>query len=364
MRAVMNATNRRRFLKTTSLAAVAAPAGQPLAATAQTAAAPARLKLGFDNFSLRALGWKAPRLIEYAAEQKADALLLSDLDVYENHSPESLATVGKMARDAGVELHVGTLAICPTSTRFDAKWGTAEELLALLIRVAQGTGSTVARCVLGFGEDRSTPGGIRARIDDTVAVLKKVRTRALDAGVTLAVENHAGDMTARELVTLMEAAGPDFVGATIDSGNATWALEDPMKNLEILAPYIRSSGIRDSMVWEDGEGAKVQWTAMGEGVVDWKPYFALWQQVAAERPVILEIISGFARPFDYLKADFWAPYEGVPAADFARFVALAKKGRVIPPFRASAEVSDAQYQQAELERSLRYCREVLGMGRK
>ena len=362
----MNATTRRRFLKATSLAAAAAPAAGPLAATAQTAAAaaPARLKLGFDNFSLRALGWKAPRLVEYAAAQKADALLLSDLDVYENHSAEHLAAVGKMARDAGIELHVGTLAICPTSTRFDKKWGTAEELLALLIKVAQGTGSKVARCVLGFGEDRSTPGGIQARIADTVAVLKKVRSRALDAGVTIAVENHAGDMTARELVTLIEGAGKDFVGATIDSGNATWALEDPLKNLEILAPYIRSSGIRDSMVWEDGDGAKVQWTAMGEGLVDWKAYFAKWMEAAPDRPVILEIISGFARPFDYLKPDFWAPYEGVPAADFARFVAMAKKGKAIPPFRASAETSDAQYQQAELERSLRHCREVLGLGRK
>jgi sugar phosphate isomerase/epimerase len=361
----MNATTRRRFLKATSLAA-AAPAAGSLAAPAQTAAAaaPARLKLGFDNFSLRALGWKAPRLVEYATAQKADALLLSDLDVYENHSKEHLAAVGKMARDAGIELHVGTLAICPTSTRFDKKWGTAEELLALLIKVAQGTGSTVARCVLGFGEDRSTPGGIQARIADTVAVLKKVRTRALDAGVTIAVENHAGDMTARELVTLIEGAGKDFVGATIDSGNATWALEDPLKNLEILAPYIRSSGIRDSMIWEDGDGAKVQWTAMGEGLVDWKAYFAQWQQAAPDRPVILEIISGFARPFDYLKPEFWAPYEGVPAADFARFVAMAKRGKAIPPFRASADMSDAQYQQAELERSLRHCREVLGLGRK
>lgn len=360
----MNATTRRRFLATTSLAAAATPAAIQMTATAQTAAAPNRLKLGFDNFSLRALGWKAPRLIEYAAEVKADAILLSDLDVYESHTPEYLKSVGSQARDAGIELHVGTLAICPTSTRFDKKWGTAEELLVKLIQVAQGTGSTVARCVLGFGEDRSTPGGIRARIDDTIAVLKKVRSRALDAGVTLAVENHAGDMTARELLTLIEGAGKDFVGATIDSGNATWALEDPLQNLDVLAPYIRSSGIRDSMIWEDGDGAKVQWTAMGEGLVDWNAYFTRWRDAAAERPVILEIISGFARPFNYLKPEFWAPYADVPASDFARFLALAKRGKAIPPFRASAEVSDAQYQQAELERSLRHCREVLGLGRK
>ena len=360
----MKATTRRRFLQATTLAAAAPATLTSARANEEAAVAGSKIKLGFDNFSLRALGWKAPQFVTYAAAQKVDALLLSDLDVYENHSPEHLATVGKMAVDAGIELHVGTLAICPTSTRFDSKWGTAEELLSLLIKVAQGTGSKVGRCVLGFGEDRTTPGGIEARIADTVAVLKKVRSRAVDAGVMLAVENHAGDMTARELVTLIEAAGSDFVGATIDSGNATWALEDPLQNLEVLAPHIVSSGIRDSMVWEDGAGAKVQWTAMGEGLVDWPAYLKKWQEVASERPFILEIISGFARPFDYLQPEFWAPYQGVPAADFARFLALAKKGRAIPPFRASADLSDAQYQQAELERSLRTCRDVLGLGRK
>jgi len=365
----MTTTTRRRFLRSTGLAAAtAATATTPVTLAADgpsdTTTAPPRLKLGFDNFSLRALGWKAPQVIEYAAAQKCDALLLSDLDVYENHTPEHLATVGKQARDAGIELHVGTLSICPTSTRFDKKWGTAEELLTLLIKVAEATGSRVARCVLGFGEDRSTSGGIQARIADTVAELKKVRSRALDAGVTLAVENHAGDMTARELVTLIEAAGRDFVGATIDSGNATWALEDPLHNLEVLAPFIVSSGIRDSMVWEDGDGAKVQWTAMGEGLVDWPAYFAKWREASPERPVILEIISGFARPFPYLKPDFWIPFPDVPAADFARFLALAKKGRAIPPFRATAVMTDALYQQAELERSLRHCRESLGLGRR
>jgi hypothetical protein len=103
---------------------------------------------------------------------------------------------------------------------------------------------------------------------------------------------------------------------------------------------------------------------MGEGLVDWPRYVAHWQAAAPERPLILEIISGFARPFEYLKPEFWAPYQGVPAADFARFLALAKRGKEIPPFRASAAMTDASYQQAELERSLRYGRDVLGLGRK
>ena len=359
--------SRRTFLEKSAVAATGAALGVPAAESlAQAGAAgPPRLKLGFDNFSIRALKWKAPEIIAYAARQKVDALLLSDLDVYGDPRDESaVKRAGALCREAGIELQVGSLSICPTSTRFDKRWGTAEEHLGLLLKVAKNAGATVARCVLGFAEDRRTPGGIEARIRDTVDVLKKVRSQAVGDGIRIAVENHAGDMQAWELKGLIEAAGSDFVGCTIDSGNATWALEDPQVTLDTLAPHIDSSGIRDSMIWEYPEGAKVQWTAMGDGLVDWKAFFARWTRSVPEKPVILEIISGFSRPFAYLQPDFWEPYEKVRTPEFARFLALARKGREIPPFKASESLSEAAYQQQELEKSLTFCRETLGLGRK
>ena len=35
-----------------------------------------RMKLGFDNFSIRAMGWKAPQLLDYAAKLNVDVILL------------------------------------------------------------------------------------------------------------------------------------------------------------------------------------------------------------------------------------------------------------------------------------------------
>ena len=52
-------------------------------------------------------------------------------------------------------------------------------------------------------------------------MLKHGRSRALDAGVKIAIENHAGDMQSWELVQLIESAGKDYVGANLDMGNAT-----------------------------------------------------------------------------------------------------------------------------------------------
>jgi sugar phosphate isomerase/epimerase len=127
-------------------------------------------------------------------------------------------------------------------------------------------GSPVIRVVLGGGEDRRTEGGIEARIADTVKVCKACRSQAMDAGVKIAVENHAGDMQAWELVTLIEAAGKDYVGANIDSGNACWTMEDPLESLLTLAPYVLTTSLRDSMIWESENGAKVQWTDGRRGV--------------------------------------------------------------------------------------------------
>src|SRR4051812_35596919 len=255
--------NRRTFLASLATASAGVAFFSP--AIAAEFAPAKKLKLGFDNFSVRAMGWKAPALLDYAASLKLDSILISDLDAYDSLEDGPLKEVAAKARDLGIQIHAGTWSICPTSKFFKDKWGTADEHLALGIRVAKALGSPVLRCILGMGDDRKSKGGIEARIEDTVKVCKAGRSRAMDAGIKIAIENHAGDMQAWELVNLIEAAGKEYVGATLDSGNATWTMEDPLQSLETLGPYTLSTGIRDSMVWEYKDGAQVQWTAMGEG---------------------------------------------------------------------------------------------------
>src|SRR5205807_9455757 len=133
-------------------------------------------------------------------------ILISDLDAYDSLEDGPLKGVAAKARDLGIQIHAGTWSICPTSKFFKDKWGTAEAHLTLGIRVVKALGSPVLRCILGMGDDRKSEGGIEARIADTVKVCRACRSRALDAGVKIGVENHAGDMQAWELVGLIEAA--------------------------------------------------------------------------------------------------------------------------------------------------------------
>ena len=364
-----SARSRREFMRTLALAGVGVAAGFPAPGQISTPNSPKRqLKLGYDNFALRAFGWKAVEHIDYAAALRLDSLFLTDLQVFENLEEKYLKDLRTKAHDHGLQIQVGTWSICPSSKAFRNNYGTAEEHLALGIRVAKALGSPVIRVVLGGGEDRKSEGGIEARIRDTVKVCRALRSQAIDAGVKIAVENHAGDMQAWELVTLIEEAGKDYVGANIDSGNAAWTLEDPLSNLEILGPYVVSSSLRDAAIWESANGAKVQWTAMGDGIIDFKTYFQRFAELCPGAPVHIETISGFPRDVPYLKDEFWRAFPNARAREFARFVALAKRGKAIEPFKVpegkDRKEAEKEYQQAELERSLKYCREVLGLGLK
>jgi len=352
---------RRQFLKTLAAATVAAPfAHHALAATP-------KIKLGMDNFAVRAMNWKAPQLLDYAASLKLDAILISDLDAYDSLEDAYLRDVKAKADALKIEIYAGSWSICPTSVRFKKNWGTAEEHLTTGIRVSKALGSPVFRVILGGADDRKTEGGIRARIADTVKVLKACEKKAKDAGVKVAVENHAGDMHSWELVDLIEAAGRDYVGANIDSGNAAWTLEDPMDVLERLGPYTICSSLRDDMIWESPDGATIAWTAVGEGLIDWKKYTARWSELCPTVAICIETISGFSRSFPYMKEEFWKDYDKKPEA-LAHFEALAKRGHAIPNFKApdglDKKQADQDFQKGELERSIKYLREKIGLGLK
>ena len=370
-----SSVSRRSFLQTLAGAALTARAVAqndvflervPQDTTLLTEAKP-KIKLGMDNFSIRALGWKAPQLLDYAATQNLDTLFISDLDAFESLEDAPLRELKARADEKKIELYVGSWSICPTSTRFNKKWGSAEEHLRLGIRVSKTLGSPVFRVILGSAEDRKTEGGIRARMADTVKVLKACERDAEQAGVRIAVENHAGDMHSWELAELIEQAGRDFVGANIDTGNAAWTLEDPLGALERLGPYTICSSLRDVMAWETPEGVAIQWTAVGEGLVDWKKFLTSWSEFCPGTPFQIETISGFSRPFPYKQDDFWKHYDRKPEA-LAQFEALAKRGKRIenpkPAEGVDRKKAEQEAQKAELERSIAYCRKTLGLGAK
>ena len=330
------------------------------AAAVHSGAAAAPIKLGVDLFSVRSQGWTPFEALDYCAKWKVKVVHFSEIRFIGSLEPENLKRVRAHAESLGIEIEIGMRSICPSSKAFDPKAGTAEEQLSRMIDSAKIVGAKLVRAFLGTSADRTGPVPLEGHIENTVRVLKAVRSKVLDNGLKIAIENHSGDMQARELRMLIEGAGPDFVGACIDSGNPLWAIEDPHLTLETLRPYVLTSHIRDSYVWRVPEGAAVRWVRMGEGNVDIDGYVRKYSEWCPGRALSLEVIVTPARIFAFNDPKFWDAYRKMPAWEFARFLAIADRGTPKPAEPVPPDQAVAQ-ERENLEASLRYAHKLLGV---
>src|ERR1051325_2819272 len=319
---------RRTFLQTLpagALAAAPAPDEVPV-------------KLGFDTYSIRAFQWKASRFLDYAAGLKLDTIQFSSMDDYDNYEPAYLQNIKDQAARLNISIDAGMGCICPSSKSFSKNGPPARDRILQGLRVAKAVGSGSMRCYMGSSNDRLGPEPIEVHMENTIKVFRSVKSEAQDLGVKIALENHSGDLQAREVKTIIEESGKDYVASCLDTGNPIWCIEDPFVTLETLAPYVVTTHVRDSAVFEHPRGAAGQWVALGDGCIDLVKFVDRFRQLCPKSSMQLEIITG--RPptiLPYLEADFWKAFPKMPAWEFARFVALAKSGH---PFMGPMVVED------------------------
>jgi sugar phosphate isomerase/epimerase len=332
-----------------------------------------RLRLGIDAYSLRAFQWKDIQLIDYAASLGVDAMQI-DMGDFASREPEHIRTVREHAAARGIHLDAATGCVCPVSSSFQPKTKDPVQYLTESMLTANELGAKVLRCFISSPAERRSLVPVRSLIDSTIPVLRSVRQRAKDLDLRIAVENH-GDLTAHEMRELIETVGKDFVGSCLDTGNPMWVLEDPADTVEILGPYALTSHVRDSVLYEHAHGAAFQWVAMGDGTMDWPRILDGFRRLCPQVPLQLEIITG-RRPqiLPFLDAQFWKIFPDMTASGLARFVALAKRGH---PFEGFMVIADSmqnppseytaalkEQQRTDLERSVAYARETLGLGAK
>jgi sugar phosphate isomerase/epimerase len=241
------------------------------------------------------------------------------------------------------------------------------------LKVAKAVGARSMRCFMGSSADRRGDRAIEQLMESTIGVFRALRAQAQDLGVMIALENHAGDMQAREVRTIIEESGKDFVGSCLDTGNPMWVMENPLVTLEVLGPYAVTTHVRDSVVFEHPRGAAAQWVALGDGDVDWPAFLALYRQLCPTALLQLEIITG--RPpqvLPYYDRDWWKWFPKTAASEFVRFEEMARNGR---PFMGAMVIEDTpgrkppefaaalrEQQRTDLERSIEYAKKQLGLG--
>jgi sugar phosphate isomerase/epimerase len=313
-------------------------------------------ELGSIDGSVGGNNFSPAQFLDYLSSIKLTWAMLSlSPDVLRDEA--AIRAIRTHADQLGIKLQLAFGSVCPSSKSFNPQLGTLEEQVARGLKASQIVGATCMRCVLGGDPERPQ---IDMHIENMVKAVRSLRSRILDSGVKLAVENHGGDLQAREMKGMIDAAGTDVMGVCLDSGNPVWMLEDPQMTLEMLVPYALTCHVRDSAVWKTPEGIAVRWVNMGEGNVDIDGWLRKFIAAKPGMPIIFEnLVSGAPRVHHIYDPAFWDNWRKMPAWEFSRFLAIAERGTPKPATPRPAGKTAGQQRMDDLEVCVRYTRDLL-----
>jgi len=210
------------------------------------------LSLGLDSFSYY-MHWRYGGQTIDGLLDRVGQLGLSALQININGprhraltgtTTEHFRRVRERAREMGIALEV-------------ASGGTDASKLLLVLELARQLGAEAVR---------TTVGQVAGADDLTRAArgLAAVAPEYEAAGISLAIENHE-DLTASQVVDLIERIDSPAVGAVYDSGNSMPFYQDPVEEARLLAPYARTTHIKDHLLVRTDEGPWSVGTPFGRG---------------------------------------------------------------------------------------------------
>lgn len=176
----------------------------------------------------------------------------------------------------------------------------AEADLAAWIDLAGRLGHRVMRITLGSPASRGDePAAVL--VDRLVEPVRRVATEAEKRGLVLAIENH-GDLTASELVEIIERAGRSNIGVTLDNVNLIRLGDDMIEGTRLLAPWTHIVQLKDHLASTDPAmpGGPVC-TTLGDGVAPLEELLDVLARAGFSGPVCVELASLGPGPVDELE---------------------------------------------------------------
>ncbi len=206
-------------------------------------------------------------LFDTAFDMGLDGLHLDD-GVLENLDPSFLHEVGASAREKGLYLEyncsmdMGGMGI-GVQNGLNESMDITRELGADILKVSMDM-----KRPHPVSASRFHP-AVTRQMTDFADRLKHAAPRAQEAGLRIAVENHC-DAFSEEILWLLDRVDHPAVGACIDTVNALMVMEDPMQAIANLAPRAFTNHFRDDRIIFQRYGFKLTGAAVGEGDIDMK----------------------------------------------------------------------------------------------
>jgi sugar phosphate isomerase/epimerase len=284
-------------------------------------------RIGFDHYTIAHRGFSPEATLRFARAHRFDGVQFLDAASIEaSLDPTALAEFRALAGSMGLYLEAGLPS--PNPVRYARETGIAvspAEMSDLLVRHVDGLaalGCRHARLYVGDRHDRfrtDTPWD--AQVAATLQVLRALTPRLKEHGIRLAIETHA-DLTASELLAMLDRLDPEVAGVTLDTGNVVMRLDDPLATAERLAPFVVTTHIKDMVLAFTPRGLGWQARPVGSGVL---PIPDLLAAVLRVRPDIALSIELHPRTYDLPIYDprWLAFFPGLRPESLAAVVRLA-----------------------------------------
>jgi sugar phosphate isomerase/epimerase len=260
-------------------------------------------------------------LFDLAVDLGLDGLHLDD-GVLEHLDGSYLREVNAAAREHGLYLEynfsmdLGGMGI-GIQHDLDEAIATAKDLGADIVKVSMDLKRPRPVSASRFHPD------VMGQMKSFAARLKAAAPAAEEAGIKIAVENHC-DSFSEEILWLLDRVDHSAVGACIDTVNALMVMEDPMQAIENLAPRAFTNHFRDDRIEFQRYGFKLTGAAVGEGDIDMQRAYDIIKNRSSMRRINIETEMDI--PLDHMQKAL-------------------------------------QMEKDTVQRSIRYCREVLGIQR-
>lgn len=170
--------------------------------------------------------------------------------------------------------------------------------LEAAIETAESLGAGVVKVSLDLRRPRPVAASrfhpdVMAVMENFANLLKTTAPQATAAGIKIAVENHC-DTFSQEILWLLDRVDHPSVGACIDTVNALHVTEDPMQAIEKLAPRAFTNHFRDDRIEFQRDGFHLVGAAVGDGDIDMKCAYELIKAKSACKMINIETEMGFA----------------------------------------------------------------------
>ena len=211
-------------------------------------------------------------LFDLAVRLGLDGLHLDD-GVLETFEPGYLKEVASAASEKGLYLEYNF------SMDFGKQGIGIQHDLPAAISTAQQIGADIVKVSMDLVRPRPVAAtrfhpDIVEQMSSFAGQLQAAAPAANDAGVKIAVENHC-DSFSEEILWLLDRVDRPEVGACIDTVNAMMVMEDPMQAIANLAPRAFTNHFRDDKIVFQRYGFKLTGAAVGEGDVDMRRAYEL-----------------------------------------------------------------------------------------